>query len=204
MKLKTVPKNLIFGSSRSMMIGNNILNGKSLNNSVSGASLEDYLALFYAYYKRNYTPEIFIIGLDPWVLIPNSDERWQSIQTDYQKMLKLLNIQNSYQAPLVSTKTLNLVSLSYFQRGIENFEIQLKKRWEKRGLSCFATNETQAKNELIILKDGRHVYAESFRLTPVAEIEKNATKYGNTKPAYHLESFANLDKERQKTCKIKV
>lgn len=195
MQLKSPPRTLIIGSSRSMMIGDNIFQGKTLNNSVSGANLPDYLALFYAYYLKNYRPEIFVMGLDPWVLIHDGDVRWQSVGDDYYKMLKIINIKSSNQVALVSKKALNLASLSYFQMGTDNFTIQLKKTWEEK--SCFATHSVDAKDEQMLLKDGRRVYDDKFRLRSVADVEKSAIEYGNTNPVYSIESFAKVDKEKQ-------
>lgn len=202
-KIKAPPRQLIIGSSRSMMIGDNIFQQKSLNNSVSGASLEDYLALWYVYDEKGFLPEVFVIGLDPWILNRNSGQgRWQSLNNNYQKMIKRLNLKAATNASTVSEKTLNLISLSYFQTSTTDFKKQFQKRWKESTDLCVATSELQSKEKQMILWDGRRVYDEKMRLRTVTKVEEDAISYGTDKNVYSLSGFAELDKENLKTLEV--
>ncbi|MGL5126340.1 MAG: hypothetical protein ACRC6U_10240 [Fusobacteriaceae bacterium] len=75
---------LILGSSRVMLIGNeNFIEKTVFNAGVSGAGLEDQLALLNIYLKEIGYPKEILFGIDPWTFNLNSDNRWEVLREDY-------------------------------------------------------------------------------------------------------------------------
>tara|TARA_B110000902_G_scaffold227860_1_gene267471 strand:+ start:4567 stop:5847 length:1281 start_codon:yes stop_codon:yes gene_type:complete len=84
---------LILGSSRVMKIDESFFKEKNIINAgISGAILQDLLAIYYSYYKNNIKPKSIIIGIDPW-LLNNNDIRWKVIKDDFEKMKKVMRSQ---------------------------------------------------------------------------------------------------------------
>ena len=81
------PDTLVVGSSRIMQVGAHILGGNPLNLAVSGASLEDGIALLGLAFEK-FRPKTVLIGGDPWLFNAESGQkRWQSISDDYRDAL---------------------------------------------------------------------------------------------------------------------
>lgn len=91
---ESYPEIVIVGSSRSMMIQSAMLNTseKVFNHSVSGASLEDYIAILGMYAQKNKLPKKIILGIDPWIFNKNNgQDRWKSLLLEYNFMSKELS-----------------------------------------------------------------------------------------------------------------
>ena len=70
------PDIVVLGSSRSMMIREkDFENTKLMNNTVSGASIQDLIAIYQLYKTKNLLPKTFVIGLDPWIFNQNNNQR---------------------------------------------------------------------------------------------------------------------------------
>ena len=68
---------IVLGSSRSMQINSQTINDIFqdqifFNHAVSGASVEDYIAILDLYLEKNALPSTIIIGVDPWILNSNN------------------------------------------------------------------------------------------------------------------------------------
>ena len=82
---------LVMGSSRLMQLGANSFGKSTLNLSVSGASIEDYVALLPESINKFKPSEVYI-GADPWLFNKNSEEsRWVSVKEMYFYWEKVLN-----------------------------------------------------------------------------------------------------------------
>lgn len=116
---QTNMQTIIIGSSRSMQIGSEIIyDERFFNHSVSGATLEDYLAIINMYDSKE-LPNRVIIGVDPWIFnVNNSQERWQSINSDYSEISSKLNLNNNSFNYLNFNFT-NLFSINYFQNSLD-------------------------------------------------------------------------------------
>lgn len=78
------PDTIVLGSSRIMQVGDHNYHGKLLNLSVSGASLEDVIALA-DMATRKFQPRTLLVGVDPWLFNARSGQvRWKSIEAEYQ------------------------------------------------------------------------------------------------------------------------
>lgn len=81
------PETVVLGSSRSMLLGRDITGYDSFyNHSVSGAALEDYIALLGFYMEKGQLPQRVILELSPWNFNDaNTEARWQAYASMYEK-----------------------------------------------------------------------------------------------------------------------
>jgi len=190
------PEVIVLGSSRSMGINSDIFpNILFLNNSVSGASIEDYIGIFNLYRIRGLKPKLVIISLDPWILNRyNGQDRWKYLSDEFFEMENILGFHSTHSTS-VQEKFLykihiyeEFLSPEYFQQSCI-YLIQKK----RAGKIYWATDKLQAE-EPIKIADGSYVYAEKFREKQVADINSDARIYAIEKPMYSLGRFNELDK----------
>ncbi|MEQ8707547.1 MAG: acyltransferase family protein [Rhodospirillales bacterium] len=73
------PEIIVMGSSRMMQVGSRTLDGKVINLSVSGASVEDYVALV-GEATAKFDIRAVYLGADPWLFNETSGQlRWKSV-----------------------------------------------------------------------------------------------------------------------------
>jgi hypothetical protein len=78
------PDTLALGSSRIMQVGDHNFHKKTLNLGVSGASLEDIVALA-DMATQKFQPRTLLVGVDPWLFNAKSGQmRWKSIEAEYE------------------------------------------------------------------------------------------------------------------------
>lgn len=177
---------LIIGSSRTMLINSDNFPGqKVFNCSVSGASIEDLVAIYQIYKERNLLPKKILFGIDPWIFNKNSGQsRWSSVRKDYTdffKGKKLLEVNPGVR----DRKYLQLISPSYFQVSVKNLPGVISgEAMPKATLNKFNTGSTK-------LTDGSLVYAEAFRNSSAAEVEKQVKDYLKG-DIYSLEHYDSL------------
>jgi len=114
---------IVFGSSRSMHIRSHLFPGMSFfNHGVSGASIEDYLAIYELYEQRKFVPSIVVLGLDPWILNQYSGQnRWKSLRWEYFSIANRLNINSNIDNDNESKKLMELISLPYLKESIKKY-----------------------------------------------------------------------------------
>jgi hypothetical protein len=118
-------KCIIIGSSRIMQVGSSRKysslqeDGCSsiMNLGVSGASLEDYLALSDIVLSNKKHPETIVLGVDPWSLNFNKDKRWIRYEDSYSNMLSRL----SFNGQSDFSKNSLLINLFNFKYLIQSF-----------------------------------------------------------------------------------
>lgn len=184
---------VVFGSSRAMEINAQLFpEKKNFNNSVSGASIEDYIAIYGLYYTKNLLPSIIIIGLDPWLLNRNNEQgRWKTISKYYNFTLNRMKLKSTETYGDIA-KYKELLSPSYFQHSIKRlFEIIKKPSAPKKG-EYYQTDKTEA-DVPIKLFDGSYSYDDKIRTMSVSEVKKKAISYATSKPIYSLGQFSKLD-----------
>lgn len=201
------PITLITGSSRSMQISGNNLGSSVLNLSVSGASIEDHLALGVLglrYLKVNR----IVIGLDPWVFnVASGQNRWESINLEFEAAISMLHLSagtNNNQKSYQSSKFAQLLNWSYTESSINTLLSGKTSRYKA------SDNGTPESGFLKIRRDGSLIYAserESLSTNAVSKEAATAAVYslGNfsfSKPALALlDSFVRL---MQKTTKVDI
>jgi hypothetical protein len=83
---------VVLGSSRVMQIGEHNYKNKIINLSVSGASIEDDIAIADMAIKK-FQPSTIFIGVDPWLFNAKSGQgRWKSLNNEYISALSSLKL----------------------------------------------------------------------------------------------------------------
>lgn len=183
-RLNNAPEVLVLGSSRTMLINSAYFpNQTFFNNSVSGASIEDIIALFQIYKERNILPKKIIVGIDPWLLNEHSGQtRWKSLEYFYNKYYKKSGSQ-------ITSSSLykygELFSMSYFQASI--------KAVPKLFLGTTRPIPTQEKFNATNTKlsDGSLVYSADYRNATQNKINSKIDGYINGK-IYSIENFESI------------
>ena len=181
---------VVIGSSRSMQLRETMISGSAgvfQNYSVTGASLEDYLALLSIHLdKHGQLPENLVLGIDPWVFNKNSAQnRYQSISEDYQAMLERLGVHASekIRKPSYISK---LFSIEYM---VQNFKFI--KNNINNGLKGYRIVKSSDIDAHLREADGSIRYGYSKRFPNYEDVKRYAISY--TKGSGHsLGQFEEL------------
>lgn len=193
---------IALGSSTSMHLRSDLFPGmKFFNSGVSGACLEDYIAIYEIYHENKIKPKIIIMGVDPWLLNKNNGQiRWESIASYYEKFMsrEMSDRKSSLLESFVDReklfrikKYLQLFSLSYFQNSVKHLFRMVENRSIKA--DYYPTSLT-ALDVHIRLSDGSFSDRSEYRLKPISEILKDAIRAVEIKSMYSLGDFRELDK----------
>lgn len=192
-----VPDIVTTGSSRSMTVRKHLFGTNSFfNNSVSGASLEDHMAIYQMYYEKNMLPKAVILGLDPWILNRNNGQsRWESISDYYYNILQRLGINSestsSNKKLLINNKYMQLISFAYLT---ESLQLILRKiKHENREL--IATNEVPSSVGATKLSDGSLVYGNEVRNRTIENVRTRAIGNAKRGSIYALNDFRSLNSD---------
>ena len=188
--LEKRPEVLIIGSSRTMLINSSFFKqGRVVNNSVTGATIQDLIALYQMYANENILPQKIILGIDPWTFNANNGQmRWKSNEAAYQSF---------YQAAAVKEGSLNLdkyqqlISLSYFQASLEKLPSS-----EATSSGPLATNAIYNEGNTKLF-DGALTYKKAYREASPSEIVAKAKNYAS-RSLYSIENFTRLDPDLKK------
>jgi hypothetical protein len=186
--LQKAPYNLVFGSSRAMLIDSSFLDNKfTINNCVSGGKIEDYIALYNLYRTKKMKPKHLYIGIDPWLFNENNpDNRWQSIDQDYQQMLKLLQPEQT-ESPIHFNSLLKwkeILSPSYFQTAIKSIPLKPLQK-------C----KTKYNDGMTKLKDGAITYDKTTRDISPIEVNQKAFDFVKHNELDYIEDYRFLSKK---------
>ena len=193
---KQTPDIIILGSSRSMLINSTLFENQVVkNNSVSGASLEDYLAIYNCYSEKGMMPKRIIINVDPYLLNANNNQfRWKSIARDYYKLLNQLYLGEFFQeSELVKTelryrydKFYEFISFEYFQQSV--IDLVMTGRKNQHSPTHKMKNDKLTKNT-----DGSIKYDFKTLNRDTNEVNKMAYKQFNSGSIYSLGEFSELN-----------
>lgn len=160
---KSNPEALVIGSSRIMQASSKGTGIELLNLSVSGASLEDLVAIWELSSKK-FNPTYVFLGADPWIFNRNSGQsRWTSLSEEYSKALAGLGISKEINvSPAKSQSYLNTIAvrLYYFFN-----HSKIKAEDDKPSM----TDK--------IRKDGSRVYNLSYANKSSSEVERGVQSY---------------------------
>lgn len=176
---------LILGSSRTMLLNkDNLKDSSLLNNSVSGASLEDLIAIYQLHRNKKTLPKKVIIGIDPWTFnINHGQSRWKSISKYYSQFLGETKENDSY-----FSKYMELISLSYFQNSLKFIPDVIKGNNEPIATDSMH-NVTNTK-----LPDGSLIYSNDYRNSSQAKINNKIDLYLSNE-LYSIENYNELSKK---------
>jgi hypothetical protein len=189
-KNSNVPETIVVGSSRSMQIhsGKGI---NSLNLSVSGATIEDYLAIIQLAQALPYKK--IIIGVDPWIFNKNNGQnRWHSICSSWRTGMQEIIGTSPTDNGCSDNKLRQLANLSYT---MASTKLMISRIWEpqKQSGKWYVKEDDTPENESDLIRpDGSRVYRRTFAESPVSKVAVMAKAYGRP-PIYALENFNELD-----------
>lgn len=182
------PDVVVIGSSRAMFINSSFFsNSKFFNNSVSGASMQDIIAIYQLYKQNNKLPKKIIVGVDPWIFKDDKNitiGRWQSIKEYYNSFHGL----KTDKSPSLY-KYKELYSISYFQSSF--------KLIPKLFLSGYNPTPSEKKYNYLNTKliDGSLTYGEVIRNASESEIETKMKRYVSG-DVYQIEEMKEISKNK--------
>ena len=196
--IKTKYDIMVLGSSRTMPIGNNLLEGKVFNKSVSGCSLEDLMSLYWVTRKTDTLPNTLILNLDPWVLNKNCNQnRYRSLQTEYDEIIDYMSLEkeNITITDYIPDKLLHLFSFTYFRESLKAFAKKFTNNNNKEQ-SYYATKDSSLVVSLKLV-DGSWINKKQEKETSLERANQKAINYANESPIYSLGNFKKISKDNQ-------
>jgi hypothetical protein len=200
------PEVIVLGSSRALGIHQSIFFGKKFfNHGVSGATLEDYIAILSAYDQKGSIPSEIVMSLDPWIFnVNNNQKRWQSLKDDYVRLFGVIQ-KNPFSVSWkitswVPAKALELFSLSYFQEAWSSRNTKVQGFALKDSNQKFVfkgTGESMNQGQTL-LRDGSRTLSQNERLMSLEEIQNKVVQFISAKEIYGLDHFFVLDSSTQK------
>lgn len=185
--IKFKPNTVVMGSSRVMQVEPPD-NGSFLNTGVSGASIEDLIAIYGIYKKNNINPKIVIIGLDSWILNKNNEQtRWQALKKDYFDEVSTYNIKNiPHSNELLEFKKIKeLFSFAYFKASLD-------KLINNKSNSTYYETDLLLTDSPVRRKNGTIGYAPDYRDSDVAKVKDIVKKSLDTNKIYSINNFTEL------------
>lgn len=183
---------IAMGSSRTMQLRKHFFlkdNVKFFNHAVSGASLEDYIAIIGAYESiKGYIPSTIVIGIDPWIFNKNNGQnRWKTLSEYYSYEIDKINKSNNRAKNIVNIdKWKQLINYDYT---MSNIKFLKKKR------RFYIANSIQVDDSLKGI-DGS-IYHPFNRRNPNPESVKKLALHYIQGSVYSLENFSTLSNLEQ-------
>jgi hypothetical protein len=192
---------VVLGSSRGNLIRSSFFSGKSFfNDSLDGASVEDFLSIIRLYQKRQCLPSEVIFVLDPWLLNRYSDQhQWKLLQQEYHEMSATLGLQaldnRGGAGPAAYANAAlgeygELLSVGYLRSSLG----VLWDHWSSHGWNgTFVQTKGPIDEKGGILADGSVVHTLKEKQTK--------TEHGHTfipGPFRYMDNFLQMDPERVK------
>ncbi len=190
--LKNDVEYIAIGSSRTMQLRKNMFLNDGINNfqnySVSGASIEDYIALIQVHKNKfNQLPKNIIFGLDSWIFNKNSSQtRYLSLKDEYLQFMKILNMTKINQQ--TRSKLSYLLSLDYAKENRKYYKKNKNKKVENLTYYIVDTIEVDA---ALKMPDGSIYYPYKNRFPNFDEVEKIAKSYAQGS-VYSLERYEEI------------
>ena len=186
-----LPECIVLGSSRSMQLRQSHLNNPQqgfFNHSVSGASLEDHLAILGLYLKiHDRLPPKILFNIDPWIFNSNNDQkRWESLFPYYYSMATYIGALEKKSSPQIPYHYQQLINLENTKANL----IHLKKLINNKQTDYYIT-DVSMQQDSVKMSDGSFQYPYSVQKRSEADIVKRANEYAQ-KPVYSLENFHTL------------
>jgi len=189
--IKNPPEWIALGSSRIMQLRKRFFidNNQTFQNlAVSGASLEDYLALIQVY-KNHFKslPKNIIFGIDPWVFNKYSRQnRYLSIYDEYNQFMNILGFASKKSEKDKFYIYKKLFSIEYFKENIKFIAKTIGK-----GFKGFYITNSLDTDDYLREPDGSIQYPYKIRYPNKEQVIKKAIAYGKP-PVYSLYHFQHM------------
>ena len=189
--LEYSPDIVIIGSSRSMQLNKDFFPGHHIiNNSVSGASLEDLIAIYQIYKENDKLPEQMFLGIDPWTFQKDDKRaRWKSIESYYNSFFNKNDQANHFPYK-------QLISLSYFQNSLKLLPQKIT------GNNKPVSTHNFKNIGITRLNDGSIVYGKNRRNVSVEEVRKSARLWIGNGMITRYENFHTISQDKWKEFEI--
>ena len=154
------PEVIIVGASRVMQIGKNTFSKNSLNLGVSGATVEDHVALL-DLATTKFKPKMIIIGADPWIFNSASGQRrWQSLRIEYENAIIKIQPEIATNQTISSGFYDQLINYAYTKESLS----KLYKKYTNSddGDIRYIESDAPLQDRDIIRKDGSRVYNKNY------------------------------------------
>jgi len=157
------PDAIAIGSSRIMQASSKGTNFNLLNLSVSGASIEDLVAIW-ELSSNKFNPQYVFLGADPWIFNVNSGQaRWTSLEAEYSSALSKLGMAKD------ADNNTKLSSLSFNYSIVKFYDsVSQSKIWAEDDAPSLADK---------IRKDGSRVYNLAYANKSREEVERGVLSY---------------------------
>jgi hypothetical protein len=168
---------LVIGSSRTLIISfDYFINEKVFNCSVSGASIEDLVAIYQMYKANKMLPKKILFGIDPWFFNKNNAQtRWLPLNNEYRSFFsngKVIEVNPGKKNNVKIYNYSQLISPSYFQSSIKNIPDFIVNGRPEPKPTDFRYNKSNTR-----LTDGSLVWGEFMRNATPDEIDRKAQDY---------------------------
>ncbi|MDA8407319.1 MAG: hypothetical protein M0T73_10750 [Deltaproteobacteria bacterium] len=189
-KLNTI----ILGSSRTMQISENLFRKRTINLSVSGAGIEDYLALYHL--AKRFNPKRVVIGVDPWVFnARNGLVGWKTLSDEFLAESSNLGLCSRPVIKFNEDVWLQLINIKYIKSSLrtnikERF-LAILNGFDRQDL-VMTTAENPCPDKDGLRPDGTRIYNSSFSLLSPDQVEASAIQYA-TPPINLLSGFDRID-----------
>ncbi len=186
-QIKTAPDILVLGSSRVKAINSEFFKDKKLRNHfVSGATLEDIIAIYQMNISKRIIPKEIILGVDPWIFNEHNGQfRWKVLKNEYYKFMR----QPEQTEFIDYDKLEQLFSLSYFQVSLRNLPRVLT------GKDQPVATKSKSNLHNIKLSDGSHVYGDVYMNVGIEVVNKRAEQYCRGE-VYSLGDFNSISDKK--------
>ncbi len=191
---------LVIGSSRSMQIGADVMQASVLNLSVSGASIEDYVAILDL--ARNFPAKIIILGVDPWIFNSNSGQTgWRSLAIDYlqgfdrlTKSHKNASLARQVKDENAWRKLVQIFNLEYTKASLLSL---LARRNDAIKSKPFRKPDDAPEIGFDAIRmDGSRIYNLAQAKVSKDEAKERAVFYALSQPIYALQAFTSINSEK--------
>ncbi|MFC1705286.1 hypothetical protein ACFL59_00505 [Planctomycetota bacterium] len=188
----------VMGSSRARQIHRGMTGDRSfVNNAVSGANLEHYLAIYGLYRRRGLLPGTLVLGLDPWIFNETVADCPASIRSSYYQILALLgpevyhNVLREYKASI--RIYVELFSPSYFQ---ESIRARLDGSAARRPAGALRVAPAASQEAGAIRSDLSRILSDAQRRRSPTEVRQMVRNRIAESGAFMLQGYHALDPQR--------
>lgn len=192
--LKNDVEYVAIGSSRTMQLRKNMFLNDGINNfqnySVSGASIEDYIALIQVHKNKfGELPKNIIFGLDTWIFNKyNGQSRYLSLKDEYTQFMNILktNIETNNQK---RSWIYYLLSLNYAKENKTYYDKNKSKDEDNK--IKYTITDTINIDDSLKMPDGSIYYPYKNRFPDFNEVSNIAKSYAKGS-VYSLENYKEL------------
>ncbi|MBR5874000.1 MAG: hypothetical protein IKY90_04600 [Oscillospiraceae bacterium] len=161
------PQILVNGSSRTLQIDSSFADGKTLYNAANvGADVYDFFNSYYIFAKESKEPEIFVMGIDPWIFNDgkeNIDER-SNKEMFNEFLVEIMDYESTEYTPEnPMEKYKALLDPSYFQASVDTY---FRNQNTENQPEIVPMEEVYNNKDIVKSPDGSIVYDLNFRTRP--------------------------------------